>query len=67
VGILSNPRLFYSALGSMLIILGLALIPSLATIFFLVPMSLTHWIISFVLAMSPLVFVEIQKNFFIKK
>lgn len=67
VGILSNPRLFYSALGSMLIILGLALIPSLATIFFLVPMSLTHWIISFVLAMSPLVFVEIQKNFFTKK
>lgn len=67
VGILSNPRLFYSALGSMLIILGLALIPSLATIFFLVPMSLTHWIISFVLAMSPLVFVEIKKNFFTKK
>lgn len=67
VGILSNPRLFYSALGSMLIILGLALIPSLATIFFLVPMSLTHWIISFVLAMSPFVFVEIQKNFFTKK
>lgn len=67
VGILSNPRLFYSALGSMLIILGLALIPSLASIFFLVPMSLTHWIISFVLAMSPLVFVEIQKNFFTKK
>lgn len=67
VGILSNPRLFYSALGSMLIILGLALIPSLATIFFLVPMSLTHWIISFVLAMSPLLFVEIQKNFFTKK
>lgn len=61
IGFLSNRGLFFSAICSMLIILGLAIIPPLANMFFLVEMSLTHWILAFVLSMLPLVFVEIQK------
>ncbi|EFR85321.1 cation transporter E1-E2 family ATPase, partial [Listeria monocytogenes FSL F2-208] len=36
-------------------------IPPLANMFFLVEMSLTHWILAFILSMFPLLFVEIQK------
>ncbi|MFH5500226.1 cation-translocating P-type ATPase, partial [Listeria monocytogenes] len=61
IGFLSNRGLFFSAICSMLIILGLAIIPPLANMFFLVEMSLTHWILAFILSMFPLLFVEIQK------
>lgn len=61
IGFLSNRGLFFSAICSMLIILGLAIIPPLANMFFLVKMSLIHWVLAFVLSMLPLVFVEIQK------
>lgn len=61
IGFLSNRGLFFSAICSMLIILGLAIIPPLANMFFLVEMSLTHWIVAFILSMFPLLFVEIQK------
>lgn len=61
IGFLSNRGLFFSAICSMMIILGLAIIPPLANLFFLVKMSLIHWVLAFVLSMLPLVFVEIQK------
>lgn len=66
IGFLSNPTVFWSSLLSISILTIVALVPFLANIFFLVPMSLTHWIIAIVLSILPLVFVEIQKLIFRK-
>ncbi|MBC1457625.1 cation-translocating P-type ATPase [Listeria newyorkensis] len=61
IGFLSNKPLFFSAMLSMVIILLMVLIPPVANMFYLVPLSLTHWLLAFGLSVFPLVFVEIQK------
>ncbi|MBC1605220.1 cation-translocating P-type ATPase [Listeria rocourtiae] len=61
IGFLSNKPLFFSAMLSMVIILLMVLIPPVANMFYLVPISLTHWLLAFGLSVFPLVFVEIQK------
>ncbi|MEG0289078.1 MAG: calcium-translocating P-type ATPase, PMCA-type [Carnobacterium sp.] len=66
IGFLSNPTVFWTSLLSISILTIVALVPFLANIFFLVPMSLTHWIIAVVLSILPLIFVEIQKLVFKK-
>ncbi|MBC1937081.1 cation-translocating P-type ATPase [Listeria grandensis] len=61
IGFLSNKPLFFSAMLSMVIILLMVLIPPVANMFYLVPLSLTHWLLAFGLSVFPLIFVEIQK------
>lgn len=61
IGFLSNKPLFFSAMLSMVIILLMVVIPPVANMFYLVPLSLTHWLLAFGLSVFPLVFVEIQK------
>ena len=61
VGFLSNPSLFYSAMASMLITFLVAVIPPLAMAFNIVPLSLSHWLLAFGLAIVQLVVGEIVK------
>ncbi|MBC2674570.1 cation-translocating P-type ATPase [Listeria booriae] len=61
IGFLSNKPLFFSAMLSMVIILLMVIIPPVASTFYLVPLSFTHWLLAFLLSVFPLVFVEIQK------
>ncbi|AQY50307.1 cation transport ATPase [Listeria weihenstephanensis FSL R9-0317] len=61
IGFLSNKPLFFSAMLSMVIILLMVIIPPVANMFYLVPLSLTHWLLAFGLSIFPLIFVEVQK------
>lgn len=63
VGIASNKPLFLGALVSASLILMLALIPPLAEMFNLVPLSPLHWLIVVIFVTIPFVYVEIEKRF----
>lgn len=60
-GVTSNKSLFWLAISSLVLLTAVALVPALAGIFSLVEISLTHWIITIILAVAILVVVEIQK------
>lgn len=61
IGFTSNRPLFYSALLSIGIILLIAVVPVLASIFQLVPLSVVHWILVIILSIVPLIVVELIK------
>jgi len=61
IGFLSNPKIFFSAIGSILVTLLVALTPPLANIFEVVPLSITHWLIIIGLTSLQLITVEISK------
>lgn len=61
IGFMSNPLLFWSALFSIAIVLAVAIVPPLASIFSLVPLSGSHWGLAVGLSIVPLVVIEIQK------
>lgn len=61
IGFLSNKKIFYSALISIMISTLVALTPPVATVFQLVPMSLNHWMLAIGLSIMQLVIVEIEK------
>ncbi|MFV0392974.1 MAG: cation-translocating P-type ATPase [Coprobacillaceae bacterium] len=63
VGFLSNPILFYSAIASILITFLVAIIPPIASIFSLLPLSIYHWLLAVALASIQLIFGEVQKFF----
>ncbi|MCL1971950.1 MAG: cation-translocating P-type ATPase [Endomicrobia bacterium] len=63
IGWFSNKPLFWSAMFSVAIMVGVVLIESVTDIFYLVKISLTHWIIAILLSVFPLVFVEVWKGF----
>ena len=63
IGWFSNKPLFWSAILSFTIMIGIVVIEPLAKIFNLVQISLTHWIIAILLSVFPLVFVEVWKFF----
>ncbi|WP_046215945.1 cation-translocating P-type ATPase [Paenibacillus wulumuqiensis] len=62
MGFTSNRPLFWCALLSMTIIVLVAVMPPLAAIFQLVPMSLPHWGLAVVLSVIPLIAVELRKG-----
>ena len=61
IGFMSNPVLFWSAMLSISLILLVALVPAFASIFSLVSLSSTHWLLAVGLSIVPLVVIEIQK------
>ena len=63
IGFLSNKGVFYSVIFSIGITLLVALIPPIARIFQVVPLSVWHWLIVVGLASLQLISVEIQKLF----
>ena len=74
IGIMSNRVLFYAVCFSLTLVFITAIIPAtilnhhgnLVNIFHCVPMSLNHWFILVILAISPIIVVELQK-FFIRR
>lgn len=66
IGFMSNPVLFWSAMLSISLILLVALVPAFASIFSLVSLSSTHWLLAVGLSIVPLVVIEIQKAVFRK-
>ena len=60
-GLLSNKGVFYSVIGVLAFTLLVALWSPLATVFSVVPVSLTHWLIIAGLALMQVVVVEIIK------
>jgi len=63
IGWLSNKPLFWSAMLSFAIMIGVVLIEPMAKIFNLVRISFAHWVIAIILSVLPLVVVEIRKYF----
>ncbi|MDR0291807.1 MAG: cation-translocating P-type ATPase [Elusimicrobium sp.] len=63
LGWTSNGPLFWSAMLSLAILFAVALIRPVANVFYLVPISFTHWIIVIFLSVFPLAVVETQKYF----
>ena len=63
IGFLSNKPLFISASLSFAIVTLFALIPPLATVFYLIPLSPLHWLIMILLSLVPLFGIEIYKAF----
>ncbi|MGX7417950.1 cation-translocating P-type ATPase [Carnobacterium gallinarum] len=61
IGFMSNPLLFWSAICSIVIVLAVALVPPLASIFSLVALSGTHWLLAIGLSIIPLIVIELQK------
>ncbi|MBR2858012.1 cation transporting ATPase C-terminal domain-containing protein, partial [bacterium] len=61
IGFMSNPLLFWSALFSIAIVLFVAIVPPVASIFSLVQLSGAHWLLATGLSIIPLVVIEIQK------
>ncbi|MCL2484530.1 MAG: cation-translocating P-type ATPase [Endomicrobia bacterium] len=61
IGWFSNKPLFWGAMLSVAIMVGVVLVESVTDIFYLVGISLTHWIIAAFLSIFPLIFVEIWK------
>ncbi|MCL2559179.1 MAG: cation-translocating P-type ATPase [Turicibacter sp.] len=61
IGLFSNPHIFFSALGSVLVTLAVATIAPLMSVFEVVALSGTHWAIVVGLALMQLVVVEIVK------
>ena len=63
VGFLSNKHIFFSAVGSMLVTLAVATITPLMSIFEVVALSGTHWLLVVGLASVQLIVVELIKMF----
>ena len=63
IGFLSNKHIFFSAVGSMLVTLAVATIAPLMSVFDVVRLSGSHWLIVIGLAAMQLVIVEIVKMF----
>jgi len=61
IGFLSNKAVFFSALGSIIVTLSVAVIPPLMAIFDVVHISGTHWLIVIGLTSLQLIIVEIVK------
>jgi len=60
-GLMTNPGVFYASLASIGITVAIALIPPLAGVFSVVPISGTNWMIVILLSAMQIVTVEIQK------
>ncbi|MCL2888340.1 MAG: cation-translocating P-type ATPase [Elusimicrobia bacterium] len=63
LGWMSNKPLFWSAMLSFAILFLVAIVPPVARVFYLVPLSSVHWLIVILLSMIPLVVVELQKYY----
>ena len=61
IGFFSNKGIFISSIASIGITVAVALVPFLASIFHVVPLSLYHWLIVIGLASLQLITCEIQK------
>ena len=61
IGFFSNKHILFSAVGSVLVTLTVALVPALAYLFDVVTLSGVHWLIVIGLASMQLVIVEIVK------
>jgi len=63
-GLLSNKGIFFSAMFSIGITVLVALVPPIASVFQVVPLSGLHWIIVIGIVLALLVIAEVQKLFF---
>ena len=67
IGFTSNILLFWGICFSLVLVALTATVPGVASVFYCVPVSGTHWLIMIVLSLSPLVAVEIAKLIMRKK
>ena len=62
IGIASNPSMLIACVFSCALLIGVAIIPGLQTVFSCVPISGEHWVIVVLLSLVPLFYTEIAKK-----
>ncbi|MCL2508321.1 MAG: cation-translocating P-type ATPase [Oscillospiraceae bacterium] len=63
IGFMSNRLLFGGICFSLVLVFITAFVPGIRDIFYCVPVSLNHWLITVYLSITPLIAVEFQKLF----